>query len=161
MNRHYLPLRDLSSASAHGHQHARKSSKPLPRAPLTDATYMVCTQAADALKPLPGVALQPLPNFTTQLQELEEKVAALQETVAQRLAQLEKTKIEKIDDLRFRVIQFDNILQHYYQSIGTRKKVFQELPWAVLHDADTDAQQEYSRRLRHAKDNGYEILPAK
>ena len=161
MNRHYLPLQDLSSASAHGHQHTKKSSKPLLRQPLTESPYMVCTQAPK---------LVPLPDFTQRLENLEEQVATLQQ------------KITDIDDLRYKVIQFEQILnrqhelprqhelqrqyelqrQHELQTQPEQTqphKTFREMDWRVLQDWSSDQLQDYYADLKHARENGYEILP--
>jgi hypothetical protein len=144
MKVHHVPVKDLASPSAHT-QRTRKPMKPL-----LSSTYMVCTQAAlntSGLAPLP-----PLPNFVEKLQHLETQVGTLQQQI-----QDIDTMRNDIKNMGYKLTQFENLLQLYYNQMQPRK-TFRRRGAAELRNEDSEGLKEYHEALAHARQNNYEIL---
>jgi len=147
INGHYVPLQDSRSASSHGHQHMRKP-KPLPRAPLSSSTYMVCTQAA-----LNTSVLAPLPNFVEKLQLLETQVGTLQ----QQIQDIDAMRNE-IKHMGYKLTSFEQILQFQHNQMQPRK-TFQLRRGSDIQDDSSEGQRAYYAAKEHAKRNNHTLLP--
>jgi len=144
-DRHYVPLQDSASASAHVHQRTHRTRKPMK--PLPSSTYMVCTQAA-----LNTSVLAPFPNFVEKLQLLETQVGTLQQ------------QIQDIDAMRngikhmgYKLTSFEQVLQFQHNQMQPRK-TFRMRRVGELKDEDSEGLRAYREALEHAKQNNYEIL---